>query len=397
MHTGSPATTPSGHLWFRCSSWTWLISRPGVPRGDTGPPALCDGVGAMRSFADIPAEIERRLDVGERVALVLLDAFGLRFLERHADHPLVARLDVTPLSAQFPSTTTAHVTTIHFGVPVEQHGLYEWHVYEPALGRMICPLPFVASGTLEPLQLDPQELAPGPTFYRRLGRRCSVFEPSRISGSTFGRLALDGADAVGYDGIERGASALAAAMASADGPDYALLYWDAIDATGHVNGPSSPEFDAQITRALDALWDALAALDGVTLLFTADHGQVDVSPARVDYLDELWPQLPARLSHAHPAGSARDVFLHVREEHVDEVIGELSSRLEDRARVCRARELFDGVGERLAARLGDVAVLPAAGREAWLSTHRWVEQGFKGHHGGLHPDETATYLAELSN
>jgi hypothetical protein len=30
----------------------------------------------MRTFADIPGEVERRLLAGERVALVLLDAFS---------------------------------------------------------------------------------------------------------------------------------------------------------------------------------------------------------------------------------------------------------------------------------------------------------------------------------
>ena len=49
------------------------------------------------TFADIPKEVRRRVTGGERVALLLLDALGLRFLRRHADHPLLSRLQVTPL------------------------------------------------------------------------------------------------------------------------------------------------------------------------------------------------------------------------------------------------------------------------------------------------------------
>jgi hypothetical protein len=84
------------------------------------------------SFADIPHEIRRRVTGGERVALLLLDALGLALLHRHDDHPLVRRLRITPLRSQLPSTTTAHVTTMHFGVPVEDHGLYEWNILELA-------------------------------------------------------------------------------------------------------------------------------------------------------------------------------------------------------------------------------------------------------------------------
>ncbi|MFZ0041078.1 MAG: hypothetical protein WAK93_07220, partial [Solirubrobacteraceae bacterium] len=123
----------------------------------------------MRTFADIPAEVRRRIDAGERLVLILLDAFGLGFLRRHPDHPLVQHLRVTPLRSQFPSTTTAHVTTLHFGVGVEDHGLYEWNILEPALGEIICPLRFNVPGSdIEGSladRLDPAVLAPGPTFY----------------------------------------------------------------------------------------------------------------------------------------------------------------------------------------------------------------------------------------
>ena len=87
------------------------------------------------------------------------------------------------------------------------------------------------------------------------------------------------------------------------------------------------------------------------------------------------------------------MFLHVREP--ERVIAELSARLPVGSEVRAASALFETVGERLAARLADVVVLPAAGREAWLRSSAGVERHFRGHHGGLHPDETRTYLAEL--
>src|SRR3954464_11281223 len=70
----------------------------------------------------------------DRVVLVLLDAFGWRFFVRHADdHPPPRRFltdgTVAKLTSQFPSTTTAHVTTLHTGRSVAEHGLYEWNIY----------------------------------------------------------------------------------------------------------------------------------------------------------------------------------------------------------------------------------------------------------------------------
>jgi len=44
-----------------------------------------------------------------------------------------------------------------------------------------------------------------------------------------------------------------------------------------------------------------------------------------------------------------------------------------------------------------VAVLPAAGRQAWLRSAAGNEQRFRGQHGGLHEAETSTYLAMLTD
>ena len=82
----------------------------------------------------------------------------------------------------------------------------------------------------------------------------------------------DGVDGL-FDALERGG--------------YAYLYWDRIDLMGHLHGPASPEFDAAAIAALDALEAGLREVPGALLLVTADHGQVAVDPARVDYLDEL--------------------------------------------------------------------------------------------------------------
>jgi hypothetical protein len=56
---------------------------------------------------------------------------------------------------------------------------------------------------------------------------------------------------------------------------------------------------------------------------------------------------------------------------------------------------FGAAGPRLRARLADVCVLPGPGRQAWVRAHASVEQHFRGHHGGRHPDEHATWLGAL--
>ena len=279
--------------------------------------------------------------------------------------------------------------------------LCEWNIFESALGEIICPFRFHATGAEEEGtlvgRLEPSVLAPGPTFYESLAVPCVVAQPFRLAGS-FSAVATCGAQVIGFRRLREGVRALGEVFAAPGGDHrYALLYWDLIDAAGHVHGPGSSEFAVACRRSLDELWEAREALRAATVLITADHGQVDVSPDRVDYLDDLWPELPRLFSQQRPAGSSRDVFLHVHAEHVLTVIDELSARLDGRAEVRRAGELFERICPRLEARLGDVAVLPASRRQAWLRSAAANEQRFRGQHGGLHEAETSTYLARLTD
>jgi len=380
-------------------------------------------------FAALPATVARLLGVGEggvalegvparadRVLLVLLDAFGWRFFTRHGDHPLLRRMQaVLPLTSMFPATTTAHVTTLHTGVGVGEHGLYEWNVYDPGLDALVTPLLFSFAGdgvrdTLLRAGADPDAVLPSmPTLYERLaqaGVACAVFEPAAFAPSTYDSVLARGARVHPIADLASG-MAQVGAMLRADTPAYAHLYWDEVDATGHVHGPSSPEFAAAAVRCLDALDDGLRALpEGTVVLLAADHGQVDVDPATTIFVNEAWPELADLLARGRggrvlaPAGSARDLFLHCRPGTVDDVVAGLTRVVGERATVHRVEELvvagwFGEVGERLRARLADVCVLPAVGETAWWRERHRFGMPFRGHHGGLSEDEARTQVAAL--
>jgi hypothetical protein len=241
----------------------------------------------------------------------------------------------------------------------------------------------------------------GPTFYERLaaaGVPSTVFQPAAFSPSTFDGAAVRGAVLRPYTELRVAvADAVATLVAAEPGTGaYAYVYYDRIDTTGHLCGPSSAAFDEAVTAALGAVAAGLDGASGLTVLLTADHGQVDVDPERTLWLDEIHPplaHLPLR-----PAGSARDVFLHVPEPDVEATIAALTPHVEVHRVDRLAAEGAFGlpVGERLRQRLATVCVLPPADRMAWLRTATDFQQRFRGHHGGRTPEETRTWLGELA-
>ena len=108
------------------------------------------------------------------------------------------------MTAQFPTTTTVHTTTIHTGLSVAEHGLYEWFVYEPELDRLICPLTFSFAGDDDPHTLlaagfDPQHVYSMPTLYGRLGVPSHGVVPAAIVQSVTSHWLGRGASAHGFE------------------------------------------------------------------------------------------------------------------------------------------------------------------------------------------------------
>ncbi len=347
----------------------------------------------------------------ERVLFVYLDAFAWRFVEQHARHPLIerAREDglVLELTSQFPSTTTAHTTTLNSGLPVGVHGVYEWHILEPSLDRLITPLLFSFAGdgvreTLASTGLTADAVFPHETQHLRLtaaGVRSVCVMPASFAGSSTNRALLRGAEIVPARGAADAMARACAALASSE-PVHANVYLPTFDALMHRVGPDARAAHAELVALLDAVGGALPRVPpGTLVLVGTDHGMAAISPARTSYVNVVWPELEQHLrcgadgKPLAPAGSCRDLFLHVLPGHVDEVVGGLSERLVDRADVVATRTLLDAeafgpeVSDTFLARLAEVVVLPRPGEAAWWLEPGRFEQGFYGQHGGLSPDE----------
>jgi hypothetical protein len=373
-----------------------------------------------RSFDQLPATIERLLTgttagnavVGplldervERVVLVYLDAFGWRFSESLAGHSLLqrARSDglVLQLTAQFPSTTTAHTTTIHSGLPVRDHGLYEWFVLEPLLDRLIVPLlfSFAGDGERERLAgvLDPGSVFPGDSLYSRLAAadvQSRVVQPASFATGSPNSILLAGADVLPS---RNRAHALELAARAAAEPGYVHLYLPDVDDLMHHVGPDDPT----VSAAFEAVLSDLAGTrfpKGTLVLLTADHGMAPVDPGRTIHVNELWPALGDLLERGAdgkplaPAGSCRDLFLHVRPDELPRVRHELADRLEGLASVLTSKELvelgaFEEPGAALRRRLANLVVLPNSGEAVYWHEPGRFEQRLRGQHGGLSPHE----------
>jgi hypothetical protein len=363
-----------------------------------------------------------------KVILFFVDGFGWRFFKQYAEtYPFLKTAlrygAVSKMTSQFPSTTAAHVTCIHTGLDVGQSGVYEWNYYEPLVDEVITPLLFAYAGdkerdTLKRAGIPGEAYFPTQTFYQKLQTRgiaSYVFQSEAYTTSTFSNTVYKGVKLFPYKRLSEALANLAElVMDDTASIAYYLLYYDKIDAICHTYGPSSHQLEQKVDAFLrmieELFFKKLAGkVEQTLLILTADHGQVEVDARRTCYLNLQIPDIEQYLQTNRrgkllvPAGSARDMFLHVKHERLYEAVALLQTRLAGRAEVYRTEQMvtqrFFGSAQpsrEFLVRVGNVVILPYQHETVWWYEGGKFEMHFQGHHGGLTPEEMEIPLLLLA-
>lgn len=356
----------------------------------------------------------------QKVVLFFVDSFGWQFWQRWADRSRIMRKVrddgiLTPISALFPSTTAASVTSLNLGCLPAEHGVFEWNMYVPKYGETIQSLAFQTLGrkavACETLGYGIADLMlVHTTLHQRLsakGVRSVQLAHGGYAGSQYNRIASVGAEVLRHHTLAESLVHLREVLASGSQKALISFYWAGLDTAAHIHGPGSAIHEAEVM----AFWAALdTVLEGVhspdtLFLFTADHGQIAVPAAQTLYVNERWPQLSGWLARSPtgktiwPNGSPRDMFLHLAPTYRAATLDLLSAGLDGIAEVMSvdaavARGLFgpSPIAHELRCRLGDVLVLPRFGHFVWWREPEIMGNSFNGHHGGLTPDELISVL-----
>jgi hypothetical protein len=373
-----------------------------------------------RGFAGIPGHVRESLKVGayEVVVLVLMDGFGWRFVEKFQQTPFLTRMTrdgrFEKLTAQFPSTTASELTTLHTGLPVGEHGIFEWIYYEPSLDAVIAPLLFSFAGTserdtLKTVGAKPRRLLPTSTLYQALkkqGVAASIFQHREYTPGSYSDVVFAGAASHGYRTLPEALINMGEALRKLPSPAYLVLYNEKIDTLSHIYGPGSAQTEAEILVFLTVMEQVfLKAVGGsgrrLLFLLTADHGQVETDPHTSLYLNrdphfagiEKFLKTDRQGKPLVPAGSPRDFFLYIQDGMVEEAQRFLSTRLSGKAEVCKVSDLIQAgyfgpvISPHFPARAGDLVILPTGQESVWWYEKDRFEQRFYGHHGGLTKQE----------
>ena len=291
--------------------------------------------------------------------------------------------------------------------------MYEWNIYEPSVDALITPLMFSFAGdgerdTLRQAGADPRAMYPTATLYRRLadrGVRCVAFHPASFAPSTYDGVLLDGAVLHPYETLDGAFDALADELRAGERRSTRTCTSTPSTrpaiSTGRPRRRSTPRWAGASTRSTPRC----GSLPAGTLRAARRRPRPGRRRSGADALRQRVVARDRRASAARrPRPSARpgrarratcsSTPRRARSGYVIDRLRALLGAHADGPRHRRPRR--GGAVRRLArpapGRRGSAtsASFPRQGETVW-----WRERGrfgmrFRGHHGGLTPDEAHT-------
>ncbi|MFM8842749.1 MAG: alkaline phosphatase family protein, partial [Actinomycetota bacterium] len=291
------------------------------------------------------------------------------------------------LSATFPSTTSASLTSLGTGEHVGAHGMVGYTMRVPHSGtpeRLLNALKWDE-------RVDPYHWQSTPTLFERgkaWGLNVTHIAAKRYEETGFTRAALRGAQYSGVHVIDEMVTAAAQALKAEN--SFAYVYINDVDDASHREGLGSPKFHAAMSRAAELITKLLESLPrGTRLWVTTDHGMIN----REDYCvlgkdNELLRNVTLL------GGEPRVRYLYMRPEVIDETRSQWAEYFREKVLIYSREEsiakgLFGPtVAERNLDRIGDLVVIANENFILVEPDREELQLAMVGHHGGITAAET---------
>ena len=233
-------------------------------------------------FAGVPPLAQANIPPSSHVLVLLLDGLGETQLQEFGPDLLLSGSSITaPMLTQFPSTTPVALGSLGTGQSPSQHGFVGASFYVPEEDALFAPLQWGTS---------PHPLAMVPTAPLLEWAAAGGIDVASVAGekhrnSGLTKSVLRGGVYLGSGDLVDMERIVGDRITHAQSPALTYLYWPELDRIGHVHGPGSLPWLAEL-RSIDALVSRIAgaiskdAGSDISLVITSDHGMVVCPPER---------------------------------------------------------------------------------------------------------------------
>ena len=331
--------------------------------------------------------LEDLIPNNNHVLFIISDGTGSNVINRLSDNSILKRNKKLDLLTVFPSTTACVLTSIVTAkFPLEQ-GIWGWFNYNRKLCKQYYPLLFKERKTLEDLKNQGvlmEDIFKDNSLLNFLEGKTSVLFPSHINDSVYSQFVIENNNRYSYNNFDDIEDYVKKIVFDNE-KSYTYLYIPDVDTLEHKYGTdSSIVFDKllEIEKLILKLMDC----KDLTIVFTADHGQIDLKKRLIIDLKKY-----EKYFYALPTIDFCTASYYVKDEYKQKFLKEFNSDFKDEMFIFSTEEVLKskifGIGnvsDYAKGNLGEFISICKAGNYFLFDEK---EEEFRGGHSGLTKEE----------
>ncbi|MEA3475219.1 MAG: alkaline phosphatase family protein [Candidatus Cloacimonadota bacterium] len=338
------------------------------------------------------------LSKSKNILLVVIDGLGYEYLMANGEGSIFSEYLHDKLTAVYPSTTAASITSFLTGVAPQQHAITGWFVYLKELGTISAILPFIPRYGGNPFNSN--EINTAMIFYqsnlfKNINRKSYVVTKKELINSAYNKTYNKEPKMCLYkNSIKDFIKKVKKALKYNNEKKFIYAYWPEFDYLSHQFGANSnevkehfKELDVKFSNLLKSIHNT-----DTSILITADHGFIDTNESKTIYLKDH-PELAKTLT-LPLSGDARNAYCYVRPSKTEEFENYILNNLNYACQLYKSEDLikknFFGLYEpnkKLFDRIGDYTLIM---KENYIIKDFVLgeeEKSLIGYHGGMSKEE----------
>ncbi len=229
---------------------------------------------------DVNKNMEKLQDIipkNKHTLLILSDGTGSNIIEKLPDNNILKKNKVDDILTVFPSTTGCVLTSLVTAEFPSKHGIWGWYNYYRNKDINYYPLLFSERNSEKSLLdygLKPEEIFITKSKLSELNCVTNVLFPNYINDSIYSKFVLDDKYRYGYENFDDIVKFMKENCSNKN-KSYTYLYLPDIDNIEHDYGIDSKKVFDKLNE-ISEMVEKLSKINELTIVFTADHGQMNV-------------------------------------------------------------------------------------------------------------------------
>lgn len=361
-------------------------------------PNIVDLMRAIYCKYNIKTEINKNVEIFKKqipnnrhMLFVLSDGTGSNLINKLNDDSILKRNKKDDIITVFPSTTACVLTSLVTAEFPEVHGIWGWFNHDRKLNIDYCPLLFCNRKTetnLLDYGIEPKQVFLQRSLLNDLKINVNVLFPKYIYDSVYSGFVINDENRYSYNNFKDIVNFMKKNCQN-ESESYTYLYLPDIDTLEHENGIDSKIVKDKLEE-IENLIKKICENKDLTIIFTADHGQTNITKDIILDFEEY-----DDMFYAYPSIDYGTASYYIKKGYEDNFEKSFRKKYENDMILFKTKDFisnnFFGIGNFKSSAKDNLGeYISICRKERYLINDHNIEKYYgkiKGNHSGLSYDE----------